>query len=69
MRPIPMEFVVDQDDQGSAMEVDDVEQLEICGESAISFENKLTDFDSSTTSRTISMTLTSTKREKKISEF
>ncbi|KAE8670420.1 beta-amylase 1 [Hibiscus syriacus] len=45
MRPIPMEFVVDQDDQGSAMEVDDVEQLEICGESAISFENKLSDVD------------------------
>ncbi|XP_039063536.1 small acidic protein 1-like [Hibiscus syriacus] len=45
MRPIPREFVVDQDDQGSAMEVDDLEQLEICGESAISFENKLSDVD------------------------
>ncbi|KAK8709711.1 hypothetical protein V6N13_060719 [Hibiscus sabdariffa] len=45
MRPMPVELVAEQDDQGSAMEVDDVEQLEICGESASSLENKLSDAD------------------------
>ncbi|PPE02769.1 hypothetical protein GOBAR_DD00184 [Gossypium barbadense] len=31
MRPMPMEFVTDLDDQGSAMEVDDVDTPEIFG--------------------------------------
>ncbi|XVE65731.1 hypothetical protein DITRI_Ditri08aG0022800 [Diplodiscus trichospermus] len=45
MRPMPMEFMVDPDDQGSAMEVDDVDPLEIFGEGAISIDNKLADAD------------------------
>ncbi|XVF38565.1 hypothetical protein REPUB_Repub20aG0113100 [Reevesia pubescens] len=45
MRPMPMEFMVDPDDQGSAMEVDDVDPLEIFGEGAISVDNKLVDAD------------------------
>nr|KJB10820.1 hypothetical protein B456_001G226800 [Gossypium raimondii] len=32
MRPMPMEFVTDPDDQGSAMEVDDVDTPEIFSE-------------------------------------
>ncbi|TYH79495.1 hypothetical protein E1A91_D03G066500v1 [Gossypium mustelinum] len=32
MRPMPMEFVTDPDDQGSAIEVDDVDTPKIFGE-------------------------------------
>ncbi|EOY06251.1 hypothetical protein QUC31_016367 [Theobroma cacao] len=45
MRPMPMEFMVDPDDQGSAMEVDDVDPLEIFGEGSIPVDNKLADAD------------------------
>ncbi|XP_022728537.1 small acidic protein 1-like [Durio zibethinus] len=45
MRPTPMEFMVDPDDQGSAMEVDDVDPLEMFGEGGISIDNKLADAD------------------------
>ncbi|MFQ6643082.1 hypothetical protein Gotur_018209 [Gossypium turneri] len=41
MRPMPMEFVTDPDDQGSAMEVDDVDTPEIFGEGVIASDNKL----------------------------
>ncbi|OMO95287.1 hypothetical protein COLO4_16007 [Corchorus olitorius] len=42
---MPMEFMVDPDDQGSAMDVDDVDPLEIFGEGAIPIDNKLADAD------------------------
>ncbi|GKV39128.1 hypothetical protein SLEP1_g46941 [Rubroshorea leprosula] len=45
MRPMPMDFLGDPDDQGSAMEVDDVDPLEIFGEGVISIDNKLPDAD------------------------
>ncbi|KAK5840781.1 hypothetical protein PVK06_009685 [Gossypium arboreum] len=45
MRPMPMEFVTDPDDQGSAMEVDDVDTPEIFGEGVIASDNKLADAD------------------------
>ena len=45
MRPTSMEFMVDPDDQGSAMEVNVVDPLEIFGEGAIFIDNKLTDVD------------------------
>nr|KJB76114.1 hypothetical protein B456_012G072500 [Gossypium raimondii] len=41
MRPMLMEFVTDPDDQGSAMEVDDVDTPEIFGEGVIASDNKL----------------------------
>ncbi|KAK8276167.1 hypothetical protein V6Z12_D10G182400 [Gossypium hirsutum] len=43
MRAMPMEFVTDPDDQGSAMEVDDVDTPEIFGEGVVAFD----DFDDS----------------------
>ncbi|XVF06671.1 hypothetical protein REPUB_Repub06bG0070200 [Reevesia pubescens] len=45
MRQMPMELMVDPDDQGSAMEVDDVDPLEIFSEGTISIDNKLVDAD------------------------
>ncbi|KAB2004607.1 hypothetical protein ERO13_D11G199000v2 [Gossypium hirsutum] len=45
MRPMPVEFVTDTDDQGSAMEVDDVDTPEIFGEGVIASDNKLTYVD------------------------
>ncbi|XP_021897005.1 small acidic protein 1 [Carica papaya] len=47
MRPMQMEFIADMDDQGStvAMDVDDVDPLEIFGEGVVSVENKLVDAD------------------------
>ena len=44
MRQMPMEFMVDPDNQSSAMEVDD-DPLKIFSEGAISIDNKLTDVD------------------------
>ncbi|XP_012478501.1 small acidic protein 1 isoform X2 [Gossypium raimondii] len=41
MRPMPMEFVRDPDDQGSAMEVDGVNTPEIFDEGVIASDNKL----------------------------
>ncbi|KAB2031890.1 hypothetical protein ERO13_D05G314750v2 [Gossypium hirsutum] len=41
MRPTPMEFVRDADNQGSAMEVDGVDTPEIFGEGVIASDNKL----------------------------
>ncbi|KAB2025008.1 hypothetical protein ES319_D06G124400v1 [Gossypium barbadense] len=41
MRPMPMELVTDPDDQGSAMEVDDVDTPEIFDEGIITSDNKL----------------------------
>ncbi|XP_052480110.1 uncharacterized protein LOC105804340 isoform X2 [Gossypium raimondii] len=43
MRPMPMEFVTDPDDQGSAMKVDDVDTPEIFGEGVVASN----DFDDS----------------------
>nr|KJB19460.1 hypothetical protein B456_003G103700 [Gossypium raimondii] len=43
MRPMPMEFVMDLDGQGSSMEADDVVTPEIFGEGVIAFDNKLAD--------------------------
>ncbi|KAB2038058.1 hypothetical protein ERO13_D03G098800v2 [Gossypium hirsutum] len=45
MRPMPMEFVMDLDGQGSSMEADDVVTPEIFGEGVIAFDNKLADAD------------------------
>ncbi|KAK8289422.1 hypothetical protein E1A91_D07G195200v1 [Gossypium mustelinum] len=45
MRPMPMEFMTDPNDQGSAMKVDDVDTLEIFDEGVIAFDNKLADAD------------------------
>lgn len=47
MRPMPMDFFAEMDDQPStvAMDVDDVDPLEIFGEGVISIDNKLTDAD------------------------
>ncbi|XP_023513491.1 small acidic protein 1 [Cucurbita pepo subsp. pepo] len=47
MRPTPMEFFAEMEEQGStvAMDVDDVDPLEILGEGVISAENKLADSD------------------------
>ncbi|KAG4126145.1 hypothetical protein ERO13_D10G139400v2 [Gossypium hirsutum] len=41
MRPTPMEFVRDPDDQGLAMEVNGVDTPEIFGEGVIASNNKL----------------------------
>ncbi|KAB2041347.1 hypothetical protein ERO13_D02G123800v2 [Gossypium hirsutum] len=41
MRPTPMEFVRDPDDQGSAMEVNGVDTPEIFDEGVIASDNKL----------------------------
>nr|KJB11794.1 hypothetical protein B456_002G1730002 [Gossypium raimondii] len=59
MRPTPMEFVRDADDQGSAMEVDGVDTPEIFREGVIASPI------SSTTSKTILMTPILTKKIKK----
>ncbi|XP_044500849.1 small acidic protein 1 [Mangifera indica] len=47
MRPMQMEYFGDMDDQGStvAMDVDDVDPLDIFGEGVISMESKLVDAD------------------------
>ena len=47
MRPMQMEFFGDMEDQGAtvAMDVDDVDPLEIFGEGIISIDNKLADAD------------------------
>ncbi|XP_039072148.1 small acidic protein 1-like [Hibiscus syriacus] len=45
MRPMPMEYVTDPDDQGSAMEVDDVDSIDILGEGVMGTDNKLADAD------------------------
>lgn len=47
MRPTPMEYYAELDDQGAtvAMDVDDVDPLEIFGEGVISVDNKLADAD------------------------
>lgn len=47
MRPTPMEYYSELDDQGAtvAMDVDDVDPLEIFGEGVISVDNKLADAD------------------------
>ncbi|XVF08644.1 hypothetical protein REPUB_Repub07fG0020500 [Reevesia pubescens] len=45
MKPMSMEFMVDLDDQNSAMEVNDVDPLKIFGEGAISIDSKLVDAD------------------------
>ncbi|KAK8571954.1 hypothetical protein V6N13_047582 [Hibiscus sabdariffa] len=45
MRPMPMEYVTDPDDQGSAMEVDDVDSFDLLGEGVIGTDNKLADAD------------------------
>ncbi|MFQ6620098.1 hypothetical protein Gotur_001087 [Gossypium turneri] len=45
MRPMPMEFMTDPNDQGSTMEVDDVDTPEIFGEGVITSDNKLADAD------------------------
>ncbi|MBA0871004.1 hypothetical protein Goshw_019924 [Gossypium schwendimanii] len=44
MRPMLMEFVTDADDQGLAMEVDDVDTPEIFCEGVVASEN-FDDFD------------------------
>ncbi|KAK8548695.1 hypothetical protein V6N13_054526 [Hibiscus sabdariffa] len=43
--PMPMEYVTDPDDQGSAMEVDDVDSFDLLGEGVIGTDNKLADAD------------------------
>ncbi|KAK8305494.1 hypothetical protein V6Z11_D03G066500 [Gossypium hirsutum] len=43
MRPMPMEFLTDPDDQGSAIEVDDVDTPKIFGEVVVASD----DFDDS----------------------
>ncbi|MBA0655835.1 hypothetical protein Goklo_008259 [Gossypium klotzschianum] len=43
MRPMPMEFVKDPDDQGLSMEVDDVDTPEIFGEDVVASDNELAD--------------------------
>ncbi|KAL4643712.1 hypothetical protein ACB098_02G096200 [Castanea mollissima] len=47
MRAMPMDFFADMDDQPStmAMDVDDVDPLEIFGEGVISMDSKLADAD------------------------
>ncbi|TYI50093.1 hypothetical protein E1A91_D12G078000v1 [Gossypium mustelinum] len=45
MRLMPMEFVKDPDDQGSSMEVDDVDMPEIFGEGVVGSDNELADAD------------------------
>ncbi|PRQ36848.1 hypothetical protein RchiOBHm_Chr4g0396111 [Rosa chinensis] len=47
MRPTAMEFFSDMDDQGStmAMDVDDIDALEIFGGDGVIGENKLADLD------------------------
>ncbi|GMP55811.1 hypothetical protein ACSBR2_012957 [Camellia fascicularis] len=47
MKPSPVDYLADLDDHGStmAMDVDDVEALEIFGEGQISVDNKLADAD------------------------
>ncbi|XP_012077649.1 small acidic protein 1 [Jatropha curcas] len=47
MRPMQMDFFADMEEQGStmAMEVDDVDPLEIFGEGVINIDNKLADAD------------------------
>ncbi|XP_022138785.1 small acidic protein 1 [Momordica charantia] len=47
MRPTPMDFFAEMEEQGStvAMDVDDVDPLEIFSEGVISAENKLADAD------------------------
>ncbi|XP_065862931.1 small acidic protein 1 [Euphorbia lathyris] len=47
MRPMQMDFFADMDEQGStvAMDVDDVDPLEIFGEGVINVDNKLADAD------------------------
>ncbi|KAK2643809.1 hypothetical protein Ddye_019004 [Dipteronia dyeriana] len=47
MRPMQMEFFGEMEEQGStvAMDVDDVDPLEIFGEGVISIDNKLADAD------------------------
>ncbi|XVE98919.1 hypothetical protein REPUB_Repub03eG0150200 [Reevesia pubescens] len=42
---MPMEFMVDPDDQGSVMKINDVHPLEIFDEGVISINNKLVDVD------------------------
>ncbi|XP_050216330.1 small acidic protein 1 [Mercurialis annua] len=47
MRPMQMEYFADMDEQGSsvAMDVDDVDPLEIFGEGVVNIDNKLVDAD------------------------
>lgn len=47
MRPMQVDFFADMEDQGStvAMDVDDVDALEMFGEGVINMENKLADAD------------------------
>ncbi|KAI3430106.1 uncharacterized protein J3R85_008249, partial [Psidium guajava] len=47
MRPTPMDYFSELEDQGTtvAMDVDDVDQLEIFGEGVLSVDNKLADAD------------------------
>lgn len=47
MKPMQMEFFGDMDEQGStvAMDVDDVDPLEMFGEGVITMETKLVDTD------------------------
>ncbi|KAJ9154080.1 hypothetical protein P3X46_027454 [Hevea brasiliensis] len=47
MKPMQMDFFADMEEQGStvAMDVDDVDPLEIFGEGVINVDNKLADAD------------------------